>query len=76
VLFFVWTAALGKIFTHDNLRRRNVVVVEWCCMCKKSGESIDHLLLHCDVARDLWSYFLTLYGVGVGYAETGARFVD
>jgi len=76
VLFFVWTAALGKIFTHDNLRRRNVVVVKWCCMCKKSGESIDHLLLHCDVARDLWSYFLTLYGVGVDYAETGARFVD
>jgi len=33
-------------------------------MCKKSGESVDHLLLDCDVARDLWSYFLTLFGVG------------
>jgi hypothetical protein len=32
-------------------------------MCKKSGESIDHLLLHCDVARDIWSYFLILFGV-------------
>jgi hypothetical protein len=29
------------------------VVVEWCCMCKKSGESIDHLMLHCEVAREL-----------------------
>jgi hypothetical protein len=28
VLFFVWIAALGKILTHDNLRRRNFVVVE------------------------------------------------
>jgi hypothetical protein len=48
---------------HDNLRKRNVVVIEWCCMCKKNGESIDHLLLHCEVARDLWSYILVLFGV-------------
>jgi hypothetical protein len=63
VAFFVWSAALGKILTHDNLRKRNVIVIEWCCLCKKSGESIDHLLLHCDIARDLWSYVLILFGV-------------
>jgi len=27
VAFFVWTAAFGKILTHDNLRKRNVVVL-------------------------------------------------
>jgi hypothetical protein len=32
-------------------------------MCKKSEESIEHLLLHCKVARDLWRYILTLFGV-------------
>jgi len=63
VAFFVWSAALGKILTHDNLRKRNVIVMEWCCLCKKSGESIDHLLLHCEVARTLWSYVLILFGV-------------
>jgi hypothetical protein len=46
----------------DNLGKRNVMVVEWCCMCKKSGVSIDPLLLHCEVARDLWSYILKLFG--------------
>jgi hypothetical protein len=51
--FFVWTTTLGKILTHDNLRKRSVVVIEWCCMCKKSGESIEHLLLHCKIAGDL-----------------------
>jgi hypothetical protein len=61
--FFVWTAALGKILTYDNLQKRNVVVVEGCCMCKKNEESIEHLLLHCEVARDLWSCILTLFGV-------------
>jgi hypothetical protein len=63
VTFFVWTAALGKILTHDNLRKRSVVVIEWCCTCKKSGESIEYLLLHCKVACNLWSYILTLFGV-------------
>jgi hypothetical protein len=32
-------------------------------MCKKSGESIEHLLLHCDVAHDIWSFFYRLFGV-------------
>jgi hypothetical protein len=34
--------------------------VEWCCMCR-SGESIDHFLLHCEVAIELWSAFFTLF---------------
>jgi hypothetical protein len=62
VAFFVWTAALRKILTHDNLRKRNVMVIELCYMCKKSGE-IEHLLHHCKVARDLRSYILILFGV-------------
>jgi hypothetical protein len=53
----------GKILTHDNLHKSNIVVVEWCCMCKKNGESINYLLLHCEVARELWSYVLSLFGV-------------
>jgi len=32
-------------------------------MCKKHGESVDHLLLHCDVARIVWSSFYRLFGV-------------
>jgi hypothetical protein len=32
-------------------------------MCKKCGESIDHLLLHCEVAAELWSVLLMLFGV-------------
>ena len=32
-------------------------------MCKRNGESIDHLLLHCPFAWDLWSMVLGLFGV-------------
>ena len=32
-------------------------------MCKRNGESVDHLFLHCPFAMDLWSMVLGLYGV-------------
>jgi hypothetical protein len=63
VAFFGWNAALGKILTHDNLRKRRIVVVEWCYMYKKNGESVDHLLIHCEVATCLWHYVFTLFGM-------------
>jgi hypothetical protein len=63
VVFFVWTAALGKILTMDNLHKKNIIVTEWCCMCKKSGESIVHLLLHCEVAMEVWNMVCQLFGV-------------
>jgi hypothetical protein len=37
----------------DNLRKRHVIVVEWCCMYKMSEESMDHLLLYCEIASAL-----------------------
>ena len=40
--------ALEKILTIDNLRKQPVIVVDRYCMCKKNGETIDHLL-HCEV---------------------------
>ena len=54
---------LGKILTIDNLRRRQVVVVDWCCMCKRNGESDDHILLHDPVAWKLWNMVCSLFGV-------------
>jgi hypothetical protein len=63
VSFFVWTASLGKILTLDNLRKRGLIVIDWCWMCKRSGESINHLLLHCEVACTLWNVIFTLFDV-------------
>jgi hypothetical protein len=63
VAFFVWTSALGKILTTDNLRKRRVIIQDWCCMCKSSGETVNHLLLHCPVAWELWSMVWILFGI-------------
>jgi hypothetical protein len=32
-------------------------------MCKHNGESIDHLLLHCEVAMEVWSMVFQFFGV-------------
>jgi hypothetical protein len=32
-------------------------------MCKRSGESVDHLLLHCDVAYAMWSALFSRFGL-------------
>jgi len=38
----------------DNLRKQHAIVVDWCCMCKRCGESVDHLFLHYEIASALW----------------------
>ena len=40
----------------DNLKEQRIIVVD-CCEYKKSGETMDHLLLHCDVASKLGFFF-------------------
>lgn len=32
-------------------------------MCKSDGKTVNHLLLHCLVARELWLLVLSLFGV-------------
>ena len=62
VAFFSWTAALGKILTLDRLWNKGVPVMDWCYMCKRSGELVNHLLLHCPIAFELWSMVWSLFG--------------
>jgi hypothetical protein len=50
VVFFAWFAALQKILTMDNLQKWRVIVMDRCCMCKRNGKSVNHLLIYCEVA--------------------------
>ena len=63
VAFFVWTAVWGRILTCDNLRRRGMVIFGWCCLCRCSGETVDHFLLHCPMSCQIWSFVFKLFGV-------------
>ena len=59
--FFLWTAALGMILTIENLRKRQVIIINWCCI--SAGEYVNHPLLHFPVAQELWNMVFVLFGV-------------
>ena len=63
VSFFIWTAAWEKILTGDILRYRGFDFVDWCILCRCNGESVNHLLLHCDKAYLLWSMVFRSFGI-------------
>jgi hypothetical protein len=45
-------------------------------MCKKSRESINHLLLYYEVARGLWALVFLSFWDGVGNAPMGGRVIS
>ena len=61
VSFFV-CIAWNKILTGDNLKFRSFDFVNWCIMCCRSGETVDHLLLHCEKVHQLWSFIFKSFG--------------
>jgi hypothetical protein len=40
-------------------------MMDKCCMCKRSGEFVDHFSLHCDVASAIWSAFFSRFGLSL-----------
>lgn len=61
--FFTWTVAKGKILTLENLRKRNICVINRCCMCRNDQESVYHLLILCMYAYSLWNFVFCFFGV-------------
>ena len=51
--FFAWEASWGKVLTLDQLKRKGIPLVNWCCLCEENEETIDHLLIHCSRAKML-----------------------
>ena len=52
--FFLWTTAQDIIHTIDNLVKRNLPLVQWCCLCYCDGEIVDHLLMEWNLS-DVWN---------------------
>ena len=44
------------------MQRRGHILVDWRCLCQRSLEDVNHLLIHCEVSK-LWKFALMSFGV-------------
>lgn len=71
VAFFVLAVTLRRILTINNLIRRRHILVNWCCMCCRDVESVDHLPIHCSIASRLRFLIVGLFGLGWVWVQLG-----
>lgn len=70
VVAFGWLALHGGILTMDNLRCRKKIIVNACPMCLEDDESVDHLLIRCKAAREVWSHVLRWFDCSLVFPTT------
>ena len=51
------------MLTLDQLKKWGRTLANRCFLCGKDEETIDHLLLHCSMARLQWDFLLAIFGV-------------
>jgi hypothetical protein len=57
----------------NNLKKRHIIIVDRCCMCKKSGKSVDRLLLHFEIDCSLERYLQQCRGASLSYVYLSGR---
>lgn len=51
---FVWTLALNKCLTWDNIRKRIIQGPSMCVLCGTGEEDSSHLFFRCPFSLQLW----------------------
>lgn len=59
-----WLSLCGRILTMDNLWKHKVVIVSAYPVCLAGEETVDHLMLNCWVAQQVWRSVLWWFGCG------------
>lgn len=54
IRFFAWQALPNKLPRHARLARWNPSISPLCPLCNFEDETIDHLLIQCPFAKNLW----------------------
>lgn len=52
--FFIWFALLDRCWTNQRRQRHGMQNVGPCSFCAQHDETVDHLLLRCTYAREIW----------------------
>ena len=62
-LFLCLDYNLGKDSYTGHFVGRGFDFVNWCIMCCRNGETVNHLLLHYEKAYQLWSLVFRSFGI-------------
>ncbi|KAL7614622.1 hypothetical protein Lser_V15G08580 [Lactuca serriola] len=74
---FVWRATLNGIPVAENLASRSIPIVNLGCpMCNSESESVDHLLVNCDYAREVQQWIFKWCGIGDKVFTGVGDFID
>ena len=53
-----------RILTCDYLIKKSFYFFGWCSIFRQySGETLNHLLIHCDVGFALWNFVLRAFEI-------------
>ena len=70
IMFFAWEATWEKILTLNKLQKRGWQLPNRCFLCACEAENVNHILIHCTMARVLWDLVLGLVRVQWVFPKT------
>lgn len=60
---FTWLVDRKACLTRQVLWKKGKIIISWCSLCGKTGETKNHLFLHCPFTTQIWSMFLNISSV-------------
>jgi hypothetical protein len=71
---FFWLVVESRVLTWDNLQHRGHVGPGICQLCRLSGESVNHLFVHCSFTSRVWVVLNVTHPSSYGWR--GSSFLD
>jgi hypothetical protein len=72
VKLFLWLAIRRRHWTADRRRRHGLEARNACYLCDQQGETIDHIIVECPFARQLWVDVAAALGCHIQEQPAGA----
>lgn len=57
---FGWIETWRTFLTQDNLQKKSFALGNRCYLCEEELETVNHLLMHCRIARQCWEFFFSI----------------
>jgi hypothetical protein len=70
VICFIWLCLKDKILTGANYKKRGGIGPVVCTLCLQDDETTNHLLIQCEVTRNIWKEILNVLNLPDAWRQT------